>query len=403
MIALPTPIRPTVAEVDLRQLAANLRCVRQAIGSRVGMLAVIKADAYGHGAIAVARLVEGLGVWGLGVATVEEGVQLREAGVRTRVLVMGASFGRDHAEVIGRELIPMVGDPGDVEAFAVAARAAGRTRFGVHVKVDTGMSRLGVGEGRFDAFLRRCAEHPSIRVDGLATHFACAEEQDLSATAAQLATFVRCLERARAMGADPQTIHAANTAAALRLPAARFDLVRIGLGLYGALPSAHVPDPGVRPALSWTTRINALRDLPAGTPVSYGATFVTTRPSRIATLPVGYADGYARRLSNRAEVLLPGAAGGPRRVPVVGRVCMDLCMIDVTEVEGVAVGDAAVLLGGTGKLSVAPDQLAAWGETISYEVLTSISKRVPRAYPGLADAELRQATGQAHPAVVALR
>ncbi|MBK8482225.1 MAG: alanine racemase [Proteobacteria bacterium] len=403
MTALPTPIRPTVAEVDLRQLAENLRAIRQAVGSRVGILAVIKADAYGHGAIAVARMVEGLGVWGLGVATVEEGVQLREAGVRTRVLVMGASFGRDHGEVVARELIPMVGDPGDVEAFALAARAAGRTRFGLHLKVDTGMTRLGVGEGPFDLFLRRCAAHPSIRVDGLATHFACAEERDLEATEAQLATFVRCLERARALGADPQAIHAANTAAALRLPAARFDLVRIGLGLYGALPSAEVPDPGLKPVLSWSTRINALRDVPAGTPVSYGATFVTTRPSRIATIPVGYADGYARRLSNRAEVLLPGVGGGPRRARIVGRVCMDLCMIDVTELPGVAVGDPVVLLGGSGALAVTPDELAGWGETISYEVLTAISKRVPRAYPGLPEAELRQATGQAHVAVVASR
>lgn len=403
MTALATPIRPTIAEVDLRQLAANLRAVRQAVGARVGILAVIKADAYGHGAVPVARMVEGLGVWGLGVATVEEGVQLREAGVRARVLVMGASFGRDHAEVIARDLIPLVGDPGDVDAFAEAARATGRTRFGLHVKVDTGMTRLGVVAGQFDAFLRRCARHPLLRVDGLATHFACAEERDLSATETQLATFIRCLDQARAMGADPQTIHAANTAAALRLPAARFDLVRVGLGLYGVLPSDQVPDPGLRPVLRWSTRINALRDVPAGTPVSYGATFVTTRPTRIATLPVGYADGYARRLSNRAEVLLPSAAGGPRRVPLVGRVCMDLCMVDVTGVEGVAVGDPAVLLGGSGPLALSPDQLAGWGETISYEVLTAISKRVPRAYPGLSEAELRQATGPAHPAVVALR
>lgn len=384
-------IRPTVAVVDLRTLADNFRRLRRAVESRVGIIAVTKADAYGHGAVPVARLLEGLGVWGFGVATVEEGLELRRSGIRARVLVMGAAFGRDHAEVIANDLTPVVGDPGDVDRFADAARAARRLRFGIHVKIDTGMTRIGVVEPGFEPFLRRCARRPAIRVDGLATHFASAEDADPEPTERQLDAFIRCLNLARTLGADPQVIHAANTAAALRYPKSRFDLVRPGIALYGMVPSEHVPNHGFVPVASWRTRINAIREVPAGTPVSYGGTHVTKRRSRIATLPVGYADGYPRRLSNRAQVQLDDAEGVACRAPVVGNVCMDLCMIDVTDVKGVSVGDAVHLMGGSGPAAIHPDELARWADTVSYEILAGISKRVPRVYPGVHVAELGEA------------
>lgn len=383
-----SPIRPTVAEVDLRRLANNLRKVRQIVGLRVGIMPVIKADAYGHGIVPVARLLEGLGVWGFAVAIVEEGVALRQAGIRVPILVMGAAFGVDHGEVIDHGLVPVVGDPGDVQRFAEAARRAGKPRFGIHVKIDTGMSRLGVTEAAFADFVVHCAQHPAIRVDGLATHLSRAEEADEAPTRTQLAAFGRCLDRARALGADPQVIHAANSAAALRFAESRFDVVRPGLALYGIVPSAHVPDPGFEPVTSWRTRINAIREVPEGTPVSYGGSFVTQRPSRIATIPVGYADGYPRRLSNRAAVQVTDGAGRALRVPLVGRVCMDLCMIDVTDAHAVAVGDQVTLIGGEGPTAIRVDEVAGWAETISYEVLVGISKRVPRVYPGLDSAEL---------------
>jgi alanine racemase len=381
-MSVPIPIRPTAARVDLSILASNYRAVRDALGPGVGVIAVVKADAYGHGAVPVARMLEGLGVRGFGVATVEEGIELRDAGVRSQVLVMGAAFGRDHREVIERELTPMVGDPGDVERFASAARAAGRVRQSIHVKIDTGMSRLGVTEPRFGELLAQCASHPSIRVDGLATHFASADEADPSPTEEQLVRFVRCLDQARALGADPQVIHAANSSAALRFPRTRFDLVRPGIVLYGALPSLHLVahDPGVRPVMSLVTRVNALREVPAGTAVSYGGTVILSRPSRIATIPVGYADGYPRSLSNRAQVIVRG-----RRAPVVGRVCMDLTMIDVSDVPGVEVGDPVTLLGSDGGETIRPEELAAWAGTIAYEILCAISKRVPRSYVGAAE------------------
>jgi alanine racemase len=262
-------------------------------------------------------------------------------------------------------------------------------RQSIHVKIDTGMSRLGVTDGRFGELLAQCAQHPSIRVDGLATHFASADEPDPSPTEEQLARFIRCLDQARAMGADPQVIHAANSSAALRFPRTRFDLVRPGIVLYGALPSVHLVahDPGIRPVLSLHTRVNALREVPAGTSVSYGGTVILARPSRIATIPVGYADGYPRSLSNRAQVIVRG-----RRAPVVGRVCMDLTMIDVTEVPGVEVGDPITLLGSEGAEAIRPEELAAWAGTIAYEILCGISKRVPRVYLE-ASGEDRAATG----------
>jgi alanine racemase len=368
-------IRPTEARIDLGALAENYRRVREAIGVRVGVIAVVKADAYGHGAVPVTRLLEGVGIRGFGVATVEEGVELRRGGIRVPIVVMGATFGREHAEVVAHDLVPMVGDAGDVEEFARAASASGRVRFSIHVKVDTGMTRLGVTVDEFGAFLARCGRHPSIRVDGLATHFASADAPDPAPTEEQLRVFVTCLDQARAMGADPQTIHAANSAAALRFPRTRFDWVRPGLVLYGALPGPEVPDPGLRPVLSWHTRINALRRVKAGTAVSYGATCVLRRESAIATLPVGYADGYPRGFSNRAQVLVRD-----RRAPVVGAVCMDLCMVDVTDVPGVRVGDPVILLGGEGELAIRPEEMAGWANTISYEILCGISKRVPRIY-----------------------
>ena len=368
-------IRPTEARISLGSIARNTHRLRQVIGPRVGIIAVVKADAYGHGAVRVARLLEGLGIQGFGVATVEEGVELRQAGVRAPVLIMGAAYGKEHEEVIANDLTPMVGVAGDVERFARAARRRRVLRLPVHLKVDTGMSRLGVTTERFEDFLRACAEHPTVRVDGMATHFACADLPDPAPTEAQLERFVACLDRARAMGADPQQIHAANSAAALRFSRTRFDLVRPGLVLYGALPSSAVTDPGLEPCMTWRTRINALRRVPAGAQVSYGGTWIAPRPSVIATLPVGYADGYHRVLSNQARVLVRG-----HKVRQVGTICMDLCMVDVTDLPGVAVGDEVVLMGRQGEAVITPEELAGWAGTIPYEILCGITQRVPRTY-----------------------
>lgn len=368
-------IRPTIAYIDLSALAHNYRALRAALGQRVGVIAVVKADAYGHGAVPVARLLEGLGIRGLGVATVEEAVELRDGGIKSPIMVMGAAFGSQHRTVIDYQLTPVVGDAIDVPLFATAAAAVGQDRFSIHIKVDTGMARLGVTTDKFEAFMRACANHASIRVDGLATHFACAEEVDDKTTSHQLQKFIDCLHCAQKMGADPQWIHAANSAACLRFTNTHFDLVRPGIVLYGVMPSQSMVPLSLKPVLTWQSRINALRHVPVGSPVSYGGTFVTTRPSVIATIPVGYADGYRRQLSNRAQVVVR-----QQRANVVGTVCMDLTMIDVTDIPGVAVGDVVNLLGGGDACAVTPWELAQWAETIPYEIFVGISKRVPRSY-----------------------
>lgn len=367
-----TSIRPTVAEIDLGAVQRNFRRVREAVGQGIAIWGVVKADAYGHGAIAAARALEPL-CNALAVSLVEEGMELRAAGVRAPIVVLGAYYDERHAATLAHRLVPVVYDLADLERFADAATQRGR-RSDVHVKIDTGMSRLGVPTSELPRLLARFAELHSLRLAGLCTHFASADVADEAPTREALARFQACLALARDQGFGGLVNHAANSAAAVRFPEARFDAVRPGLALYGAMPSPHVALPGLEAALRLTTRVMAVRDLAAGTTVSYGGLWRAARPSRIATLPVGYADGYPRHVEG-AEVLVRG-----RRAPVVGAVCMDMLMVDVTDVPGATVGDVVTLIGNDGAQTISIDQIARWAGTISYEILCGISKRVPRVY-----------------------
>lgn len=375
-----TAIRPTVAEVDLGALRRNVARLRAIVGPRVALYGVVKADAYGHGAVAVGRVLAGL-CDALAVSLVEEGLELRGAGIAGPVVVLGAYYDRYQSEVLEEGLTPVVYDPDDLDRFAAApVRRQGRTPRGgapvaeVHVKVDTGMNRLGVAPDELPAVLARAAAHQRLTVSGLCTHFASADAADEGATREQLALFERCLAGARARGFAPQVVHAANSAAAVRFPEARFQAVRPGIALYGGMPSAHVARPELEPVLSFRTRVMALHEVPAGAAVSYGGLWRAPRPSRVGTLPVGYADGYPRHVRG-AEVLVRG-----RRAPVVGAVCMDMMMVDLTDVPGAAVGDPVTLLGGDGDDRILADDLAGWAGTVGYEILCGISKRVPRVY-----------------------
>jgi alanine racemase len=369
-IDIRTSIRPTVAEIDLGAVQPNVGRVREAVGGRVRLFGVVKADAYGHGAVPVARALEPL-CHALAVSLVEEGLELRAAGIRAPILVLGAYYNRHQDDVIAERLTPVIYERGDLERFAAAARRLGR-RVDVHVKVDTGMSRLGVGPGELAATLERLAALPQLRLAGLCTHFASADLEEAAATEAQLATFQAALESAGA-GSLPGVIrHAANSAAAVRFPAARLDAVRPGLALYGAMPSDIVQLAGLEPSLALRTRIMAVREIPAGTGVSYGGTWRATRPTRVATLPIGYADGYPRHIRH-ASVLLAG-----RRAPIIGVVCMDMLMIDVTDLPEAALAGPVTLIGRDGADQITVDDLARWAGTINYEILCGISKRVPR-------------------------
>jgi alanine racemase len=366
-----TSIRPTIAEVDLGAIQRNFDRMQGLVGPSA-VWAVIKADAYGHGAVPVARALAGHGGT-LAVSLVEEGIELRAAGIRGPIVVLGAYYDHCHVRVLEQKLTPVIYDPLDLDLFSRAA--ADRSMItDVHIKIDTGMSRLGIAVDDFSGVLDRIASLAGLRVAGLCTHFARADADNDAETQPALARFQRCVDLARSRGFGPLTNHAANSAAAIRFPETRLDAVRPGLALYGAMPAPSASVPGLEPALRLSTRVMALRQIPPGTTVSYGGRWRASRSSRIATLPIGYADGYPRHI-DQASVLLRG-----RRAPIVGAVCMDMMMIDATDLPDVALGDTATLIGRDGTQQISIDDVATWAGTINYEILCGISKRVPRIY-----------------------
>ena len=364
-------VRPTRATIDTDALGHNLREVRRLVGS-TAVLGVVKADAYGHGARLVGRALEGHGIDWMGVALVEEGLELRQVGIRTPLLVLDGSYGDAYPELLTHHLTPVVFRLDHLEGLAGAAAALGMPAE-AHLKVDTGMGRLGVLPQDAMAFAL-AAKSKGIALTGVCTHFANADLGDVELTRLQMERFAEVLARVRDAGHAPKWIHLANSAASIELAAAHGTLVRPGLMLYGHLPAARLSAGlDLRPALRWTTEIVQLKQVPAGFAVSYGSRFVTARPSRLATLAVGYADGFRRGLSGQAEVLIRGS-----RVPVVGVITMDLCVADVTDLPDVGLDDEVVLLGRQGGQTIEPEELARRCGTISYEILCGISARVPR-------------------------
>jgi len=360
--------RPTVAEIDGRALADNFAELGRIAGP-AGMLPVVKSDAYGHGLALVGRVLRDAGAERFAVATAAEGRDLRAASVQGTIVVLGGVYPADFATVVEARLAPVVWDVETARGLAAVARAAGRV-VSLHVKVDTGMSRLGVLPADAATLLTKLAELDGVTVEGLLTHFCNAESVEGPETTRQLASFTELVQALGAARLRPRFVHAANSAATLVAPAAHFDLVRPGIALYGIHPSPELRDRArLRPVMRFVTRIIALRQIGAGETVGYGATFVATRACIIATLPVGYADGYPRALSNRAQVFLHGG-----RVPIAGRVCMDQIMIDVTDVPGVAIGDEVELWG----RNLPVEEVAATAGTIPYELVTRVGARVPR-------------------------
>ncbi|HUJ18288.1 MAG TPA: alanine racemase [Nitrospirota bacterium] len=366
--------RPTEALIDLNALARNFKeALRRAGGRKV--LAVVKAQAYGHGAIAVSRHLLGLGADMLGVALVEEGRELRGAGIQAPIVVMGAVFPDQAEEIVRLGLTPVVFSLPMACALSAASLSRGTTT-PVHVKIDTGMGRIGIPPEAALPFIRELKTLVGISAQGLMTHFADADLGDQRFSAEQMARFEALLTALEEQGISIPLRHAANSAALLEYGRALFTMVRPGLMLYGYDPFRNrTGDRGLDPVLSLVTRIAYLKKVPAGVPISYGRTFVTKRESLIATIPLGYADGYSRALSNRGEALVRGL-----RVPVAGRVCMDMCMLDVTGVPGVCEQDEVVLIGRQGSERITADDIAGATGTIAYEVLCGIGGRVPRRY-----------------------
>ena len=367
--------RPTFCSINLEALRWNFRQVRKRVGPQVKILSVVKGNAYGHGAVQVARALEDEGSYGFGVATLEEGIELRKGGLRSPVLILAGIYPEQIDELLEYHLTPTVCE---VEALRLLERLARNRGVSLpfHLKVDTGMGRLGFLPSEIDSWMPELAGIKALKLEGVFSNFSQAERADGDYTQGQVETFKSVVQELQAGGHHPRLIHLANSAAVIALPSSYFTMVRPGLVLYGIYPSRDMTRRlSLKPVLTWKTRILQLKRAPKGAGISYGRTFVTKRKSLIAILPVGYADGYHRLLSNRGAVLVRG-----ERAPIVGRVCMDLTMIDVTDIRGVQQGDEVVLLGKQGADQISADEMARWAETISYEILTSISARVPRIH-----------------------
>ena len=368
-------VRPTQVIVDLDALAANFEAIRARVAP-AKVMPILKANAYGHGLVPVGRLMASLGADYLGVAVLEEGILLRRAGIRTPILVLGGIWGSQIPLFLKYDLTLTASSIEKLEKIDQAAEAAGVTAR-VHLKIDTGMERIGVHDYSAEGFLETALRCRHIRVEGIFSHFANADAADLTSARLQLERFHEVLRFYERRSLPLPLRHMANSAAILQLPEATFDMVRPGIMLYGVYPSDEVRRTvAVQPALTWKTRVVYFKVTQPGRPISYGWTWAPKKQTRIVTLPVGYGDGYFRAMSNKAQVLIR-----QRRYPQVGRICMDQMMVNIGW-ETAYNGDEVVLIGQQGDERITVEDLAAWAGTIPYEVLTNINTRVPRVYTG---------------------
>jgi alanine racemase len=365
--------RPTIAEIDLGALRSNFRVLR-AVASHGELMVVVKADAYGHGAVTVARTLLDEGCRHFGVATLDEARELREAGIRARVYLQAGFFAEQAGEIVALDLTPFVFDAPMIGLLDRAAAAAGRSDFPIHVKIDSGATRLGVMPADIPAVIEAVRAASAVRLEGVCTLLANAGDPKSPITDAQLRSFTGAIETLNAAGMKPSVIHVANSAALVLRNDSHFNLARPGLAIYGLPPVAAVRERvELRPVMTFKTRLMQIKRAPAGSGVGYGHTFITPRESLIGVLPVGYADGYRRGLQHGGEVIVRGA-----RAPVVGAVSMDLTTIDVTDIAGASVGDEVILWGEAGGEVISVNDVARLAQTISYEMLCTVGKRVPR-------------------------
>jgi alanine racemase len=378
-----TATRPTWAEISLDNLRHNFCVVTKHIGAGVTVCAVVKADAYGHGAVECAKALESEGATWLGVTSLDEAIPLRDAGIHGQILLMTGFWQGEEEEIVRLKMTPTVWESSQVELIEKAA-ARLNTEAKVHLKVDTGMGRLGVGLDGLSALCATLKSSPHVVCEGLSTHLASSEILDAPSVEEQIANFESARRIVSEAGLKPKFIHTANTSAVISRPETWNNMVRPGIALYGYhLPferagrevSGKKLQLPVKPVLTWKTRILALRDVHANQALGYGGIYVTKAPARIAVLPVGYADGLNRHLSLHGRVIVR-----ENIVPIVGRISMDLTLVDVTGLPGAAVGDEVILLGALDGLSVDARVHATLANTVVYEILCGISKRVPRRH-----------------------
>lgn len=375
--------RPNWAEVSLSALRHNFRLLQHYVGQSVAICAVVKCDAYGHGAEACTLALEQEGACWFGVTSTDEGVALRDAGVRSRILILVGAFRGEEEDALRYGLTPTVSRIEDVEAIAhAAARIGSREPVPVHLKLDTGMARLGLALSELDNFITRVKTFPQVTLEGVFSHLASAEVLDAVDAKRQQQRFDDALMTLDRQGLYPRLRHLANSSATLGRPAAWYNFVRPGMAIYGyELPLVHrdgssVSDYqplGLVPAMAWKTRVLSLRNVPAGQALGYNGAYVTPAPARIAVIAAGYGDGLYRKLSPGGHVLLRG-----RRAPFLGRISMDLTIVDVTHNPGVEIGDEVVLIGTIGQERITAVDHARWSGTIPYEILCNLSERVVR-------------------------
>jgi alanine racemase len=369
--------RPTFCLIDLESIRWNFRQARNKVRTGIKIFSVVKANAYGHGAREVAATLENEGSEGFGVATIEEGIELRKGGIHSPILILGGIFPVQLDELLDNKLTPIVSEVETLCRLEQMVQSR-KTSLDFHLKVDTGMGRIGFLASEMASWLPELTKLKALKLIGVMSHFTQMENAAQDYTQKQLGLFRHVLQRLRSEGYHPPFVHTAKSAGVLTFPLSHFTMARPGLMLYGIYPSPEMlKEATLKPALSWKTKILQLKKVPKGSSISYEQTFVTRRESFIATLPVGYADGYKRLLSNRGAVLVRG-----QRAPIAGLVTMDLTMVDVTGIRGVQQGDEVVLLGKQGEYTISADEMAQWADSISYEILTSISTRVPRIFEG---------------------
>jgi alanine racemase len=373
-------MRPTWAEIDLSALRHNFRTVNNLVGPKTTVCAVIKADAYGHGIEPVARALQKEGAEWLGVTSTDEGAQVRDAGVNTRILLMTGFWHGEEDEIVARKLTPAVWDPWQIESLQKHA-AAKNTKLPFHLKVDTGMTRFGVNVWDLPKHLEQIRNCPNLELEGVFTHLASAEVVDAPDVEAQREKFARVREIVAKEGFAPRYFHMANTSATICHPETRDLMVRPGLAMYGYIQrfawASGGRGPGypidLKPVLSWKTRIISMREVGAGRYVGYNGTFITTRRTKIAGLPIGYADGLNRRMSGRGRFIVRD-----HYAPILGRISMDITLVDVTEIPDAQIGDEVLVIGASKNCSVSAWHHAHFADTIAYEILCAISERVPR-------------------------
>ena len=365
----------TWAEIDLEAIRQNVRSFKRHVGAAVQIYAVVKANAYGHGAVPVAKAALEAGAARLAVHRLTEGIELRQAGLTAPILVMGYTPPAGAQTMVEWDLTPSCITTEFAQALSTQAAAQGKT-IPLHVKVDTGMSRYGLLPAEVVPFLTAIAKLPAVSIEGLFTHFATADASDQTWVRQQITTFDQVIASIQASGMDIPIIHASNSATTMKLPQAHYNAVRPGISMYGMNPSSEwEPVFDLHPALTLKSTVSRVRELPTGAGVSYGRTFVTSRPTTAALVPVGYGDGYHRILTNKGVVLVRG-----KRAPIIGRVCMDQFVVDVTGIPGVQQDDEVVLVGRQGDERISAEEIGRLAGSINYEVTTGLLPRVVRKY-----------------------